>query len=259
MTLSAIRSAVLDQPGLRHAFFTREGGVSTGIYASLNGGIGSRDSRDAVAENRSRMAAVLDVTPDRLLIPFQVHSALAIAVSSPWSDDDRPLVDGIVTRTPGLAIGVTGADCGVVLFADTSAGVVGACHAGWKGALDGVVAATVSAMQDVGANRSDIVAVLGPTIAQKSYEVGPEFVERFTDTSDSFRRFFTASMNKGNSLFDLPAFIVMRCGEEGLRHVEDLALDTYADEKRFFSYRRTIHRGEPDYGRLVAAIATQAR
>lgn len=259
MTLPAIRSAVLDQPGLRHAFFTREGGVSTGLYASLNGGIGSKDSRAAVAENRTRMAAALDVAPDRLLVPFQVHSDLAIAVGSPWSEDDRPHVDGIVTRTPGLAIGVTGADCGVVLFADTTVGVVGACHAGWKGALNGVVAATVSAMEEIGAKRSDIVAVLGPTIAQYSYEVGPEFMERFTDTSEDFGRFFTASMNEGHSLFDLPAFIAMRCAEQGLRHVEDLALDTYADEKRFFSYRRTTHRGEPDYGRLVAAIAVQAR
>ena len=253
--IPALHSAFLDFPTLSHAFFTREGGVSEGVYASLNGGVGSRDDPEAVAENRRRMAEALGVAPDRLLIPFQVHSDLAIAVDAPWAADDRPHVDGLVTRTPGLAIGVAGADCGTVLFADPEAHVIGACHSGWKGALNDVVGATVAAMEEIGAERSNIVAVLGPTIAQESYEVGPEFMERFTDASDAYARFFEPAPAEGHSQFDLPGFIAMRCREAGVGQVQDLGLDTYADEQRFFSYRRGTHRGDPDYGRLVAAIA----
>lgn len=252
--LPAIRSPLLDHSGFGHAFFTREGGVSEGVYATLNGGVGSRDDKAAVLENRRRMAATLGVEPDRLLVPFQIHSSLAITVDAPWKADDRPRVDGIATRTPGLAIGVTGADCGTVLLADIAGGVVGACHSGWKGALDDVAGATVTAMEGLGAKREQIVAVLGPTIAQESYEVGPEFVQRFTDMEDGFARFFKPSSNEGRSLFDLPGFIGMRCRAAGIATFQDLGLDTYADEARFYSYRRTTHRGEPDYGRLVAAI-----
>ena len=251
----ALHSPLLDIPSISHAFFTRQGGVSEGIYASLNGGVGSRDRPEAVAENRSRMAEVLGVASNRLVVPFQVHSNLAIPITEPWAPDDRPHVDGLATRTRGLALGVTGADCGVVLFADPVAGVVGACHSGWKGALNDVPGATVAAMVELGARPESIVAVLGPTIAQESYEVGPEFVERFTDEDAGFDRFFQLSTTEDHSLFDLPGFIAMRCQGAGIGQFEDLGLDTYTDEARFFSYRRTTHRGEPDYGRLVAAIA----
>ena len=255
--LAAIRSPLLEHAKLGHAFFTRQGGVSEGVYATLNGGVGSKDAKVAVGENRRRMAESLGVQPERLLIPFQVHSNLAITVDTPWGADDRPHVDGIATKTRGLAIGVTGADCGTVLFADAASGVVGACHSGWKGALNDVAGATVTAMEGLGAKRSQIVAVLGPTIAQDSYEVGPEFVERFTERDEAFARFFEGSSAEGRSLFDLPAFIAMRCEAAGIAAFQDLGLDTYTDEARFYSYRRTTHRGEADYGRLVAAIVVR--
>ena len=257
MSLPLIRSAFLDYPRIGHAFFTRQGGVSEGVYASLNGGIGSRDDKAAVAENRRRMAETLGVEHQHLLIPYQIHSAEAVAVDAPWAPEARPQVDGIATRTPGLAIGVTGADCGMVLFADSVGGVVGACHSGWKGALHDVAGATVAAMERLGAERNRIVAVLGPTIAQASYEVGPEFAARFTEADASFSRFFVPSKNNGRSLFDLPAFIGMRCRAAGISQFENLGLDTYANQDRFFSYRGTTHRGEPDYGRLVSAIVVR--
>lgn len=257
MMLSPLRAAPLDVPRLSHGFFTREGGVSTGAYATLNGGVGSRDDPAAVAENRRRMAATLGVKPDHLVVPYQVHSAEALVVDGPFGAD-RPRVDGVATRTPGLALGVTGADCGVVLLADVAAGVIGAVHAGWKGAFGGVLEATVAAMASIGATRSAITAVLGPTIAQASYEVGPEFVARFSERDADYARFFRTSPQAGHSLFDLPAFIAMRLRAAGLYAVHDLGLDTYADATRFFSYRRATHRGEPDYGRLVAAITLTA-
>ena len=253
--LPVIRSPVLQAPGIAHAFFTREGGVSEGVYSSLNGGSGSRDAPGAVAENRARMSAVLGVAPTHLLVPYQVHSPDAIVVDAPWPPDSRPRCDGIVTRTSGVALGVTGADCGMVLFADASHGVIGACHAGWKGALTGVLEATLAAMQSAGARKGDITAVLGPMIAQASYEVGPEFVARFTQADDAYSRFFRPSVSTGHCLFDLPAFIGARLLNAGIGRFQDLALDTYADEARFFSYRRTTHRKEADYGRLVGAIA----
>jgi YfiH family protein len=256
MMPSPIRSPLLALPGVRHAFFTREGGVSTGVYASLNGGVGSRDDPAAVAENRRRMAESLGVGPDRLAIPFQVHSAEALLIEAPFGAE-RPRVDGLVTRTAGLAIGVTGADCGIVLLADPEARVVGAVHAGWKGALTGALEATLDRMVAAGARKSATVAVLGPTIGQASYEVGPEFVDRFVETDPNSARFFRASTREGHSLFDLPGFIGSRLMAAGVGRFESLGLDTYADEARFFSYRRATHRGEPDYGRLVAGIALE--
>lgn len=258
MTLPLIQAEALTGPGLAHAFFTRLGGVSEGIYASLNGGVGSRDAPEAVAENRRRMAVSLDVAPDRLAVPYQVHSAEALVIEAPFGAGERPRVDGLVTRVPGLAVGVTGADCGVVLLADLRAGVVGAVHAGWKGALSGVLEATVSAMVAVGATPGAIAAVLGPTIAQASYEVGAEFRARFVDRDPGYARFFGPSPRPDHAQFDLPAFIHMRLRAAGVGRAESLGLDTYADETRFFSYRRATHRGEPDYGRLVAAIALRA-
>jgi YfiH family protein len=252
--LAPIRAPALDFPGVRHAFFTREGGVSEGVYASLNGGVGSSDAGERVAENRARMAAALGVGPDRLLVPYQVHSAEVVALSSPWAASERPRCDGIVTATPGLALGVTGADCGMILFADPCARVVGAAHAGWKGARDGVIEATVAAMTALGASPSGVTAVLGPCIAQASYEVGPEFVQAFADDPEA-PRYFRPSRNEGRSMFDLHGYIALRAARAGVGALIDLSLDTYADEERFFSYRRKTHRGEVDYGRLVSAIA----
>jgi YfiH family protein len=246
--------ATLPSAGVRHAFFTRNGGVSEGVYASLNGGVGSRDAAEAVTENRARMARALGVEPGRLLVPFQIHSPDVVVVSEPWAPAERPRCDGIVTKTPGLAVGVTGADCGMILFADRQAGVIGAAHAGWKGALDGVIEATVESMIAEGATRGAICAGLGPCITQRSYEVGPEFVTRFAAQDPDSHRFFAASANAARSMFDLHGYIVERAARAGLTAFEDSGLDTYADEQRFFSYRRTTHRSEPDYGRLVAAI-----
>jgi polyphenol oxidase len=254
-TAEAIRSGALAASGFAHGFFTRRGGVSGGVYASLNGGVGSRDDSAAVHENRARMAAAIGVAPDRLLVPFQVHSADALAIERPWPAEARPRCDALVTATRGLGLGVTGADCGVLLFADREAQVIGAAHAGWKGALTGIVEATVASMERLGARRGEIVAALGPTIRQPSYEVGDEFVARFVEAAEENRRFFVDSARAGRAMFDLPGFIAARAEAAGVGGFEDLRLDTYSDEERFFSYRRTTHRGEADYGRLVAAIA----
>jgi YfiH family protein len=250
-----LSAAALALPGVAHAFFTRRGGVSEGVYASLNGGVGSRDEPCAVAENRARMAAALGVAAERLAVPYQVHSADALAISDHWAPDARPRCDGVVTATPGLALGVTGADCGMILFADARARVVGAAHAGWRGALAGVVEATVAAMERLGAKPSGVAAALGPCIAQASYEVGPEFVSAFAEAGEDTGRFFAPSRKAGHSMFDLKAYIAERAARAGVGRFDDLGLDTYADEGRFFSYRRTTHRREPDYGRLVSAIA----
>ena len=250
----ALKSQALDCALVRHAFFTRRGGASSGVYASLNGGVGSRDDEGAVAENRRSMAQVFAVDPGRFLVPYQIHSSIALPVSGPWAGD-RPRCDALVTRTPGLAIGVTGADCGMILFHDRVNGVIGAAHAGWKGALGGVLEATVVGMEALGARRRDIVAALGPTIGRDSYEVGPEFVARFVIGDRAGASFFSSREGSDRSLFDLPSYIGRRLREAEMGEFEDLACDTYADEERFFSYRRSVHRAEPDYGRLVAAIA----
>lgn len=250
MTIRALTAPALDLPGLRHAFFTRQGGVSEGIYASLNGGIGSKDSQPAVTENRKRMAEHLGVEADHFLSAYQVHSPDALIVSGPFPGD-RPHLDALVTNTPGIAVAISIADCGPVLFADPKARVVGAAHAGWKGATSGVLEATIARMQELGSQRSDIIAVLGPCIRQPSYEVGPDFRANFGDADQIF---FIPSSKEGHSLFDLSGYILKRLGDAHIGHVADLGLDTYADEERFFSYRRTTHRGEPDYGRLMAGI-----
>jgi hypothetical protein len=239
---------------IRHAFFTRSGGVSQGVYASLNGGVGSNDTPANVTENRARMAATLGVSADRLLTAFQIHSPDVVVAEKPWTRERRPRADAIVTQVPKLAIGVSTADCGPLLLADNEAGVVGASHAGWRGALSGVIEATVAAMEQLGADRTRITAALGPTIRQPNYEVGPEFVERFiaADTANSL--FFTPSQRAGHDMFDLTGYIAERIRRAGIAHFEDLGLCTYADPERFFSYRRTTLRGEPDYGRHVNAI-----
>ena len=250
---SSLLSAV---PGLRHAFFTSEGGVSEGIYATLNGGLGSNDDKTRVIENRRRMAEQLGVTEENLLGVHQTHSPDAIVATGPWQAGPRPRADAIVTRTEGLALGITTADCGPILLVDPSARVIAAAHAGWKGALTGIVESTVEAMEKLGAIRSGIVAPIGPLIRQPSYEVGSEFVERFLDADADNASFFLPGERAGHSMFDLGGYIRMRLENAGVLMIDDLGVDTYADE-RFYSYRRSVHRREPDYGRLVHAIALE--
>jgi YfiH family protein len=254
MLVSSLLAAI---PGLRHAFFTREGGVSDGIYDSLNGGLGSRDNPANVAENRRRMAEQLGVEPAHFLNVHQIHSPDVIVASGPWETPARPKADAIVTRTEGLAIGVTTADCGPVLFVDPKARVIGAAHAGWKGALTGVLESTIDAMEKLGAERDSVVAAIGPLIRQPSYEVGREFVERFIDADADNTLFFLPGERDGHAMFDLPGFIRMRLENAGVVMIDDLGVDTYADQ-RCYSYRRSVHRKEPDYGRLVHAIALEA-
>lgn len=250
----SVTSALLDAaPGIRHAFFDRSGGVSKGIYAGLNGGVGSNDDPADVAENRRRMAQALGVAPSHFLKLHQVHSPDVVIAHEPWPVDARPRADALVTKIPGLALGVTAADCGPVLFADPSARVIGAAHAGWKGALSGVIEATVEAMRSLGADPARIIAAIGPLIRQPSYEVGTEFVARFTDHDSDYARFFMASTRDGHAMFDLGGFIRARLDAAGVGLIDDTGIDTYPGED-FFSYRRTTHRGEPDYGRHVHAI-----
>lgn len=250
-----IQAETLKLSGLRHAFFTRAGGVSGGVYASLNGGVGSRDHAAHVAENRARMAVALAVEPDRFLTAYQIHSPDVVVAEEPWAADARPRADAIVTRTAALAIGVSTADCGPVLFADADARVIGAAHAGWRGALSGVVEATVAAMELLGAKRHRIRAALGPMIRQDNYEVGSDFITRFAAEDKTSADFFRPAARDGHALFDLAGYIAARLDRAGVREVEDLGLCTYAEPERFFSFRRTTHRAEPDYGRHINAIA----
>ena len=240
---------------IRHAFFTREGGVSEGLYESLNGGIGSKDAPDKVRENRARMAAALGVVPTHFVTCYQIHSPDVIVAEKPWTRENSPRADAIVTRVPGLAIGVTTADCGPILFADEAASVIGATHAGWKGALIGVLEATIRAMERLGAQRSRISAALGPMIRQPNYEVSAEFIERFNAADAANDRFFAPATRSGHAMFDLPGYVRARLERAEIQSIEDLDLCTYADPARFFSYRRATHRAEPDYGRHVNAIA----
>ena len=253
ITASPLLSAI---PGLRHAFFSREGGVSDGIYAGLNGGLGSNDDPAHVAENRRRMAEAMGVTSGHFLSLHQIHSPDVVVATGPWPTPERPRADALVTRTEGLAIGVTAADCGPILFVDPTARVIGAAHAGWKGALTGVLESTVAAMEKLGADRSGMLAAIGPLIRQHSYEVGGEFVERFLDADADNAAFFIPSVRDGHAMFDLAGFIRMRLENAGVLMIDDVGIDTYSDE-RFFSYRRSVHRKEPDYGRHVHAIVLE--
>ena len=240
-----------DLPGIRHGFFTREGGVSEGHYASLNCGFGSGDEPARVAENRARIAGRLAVPAGHLVTVYQIHSPEVVVAERPWAPGDAPQADAMVTDRPGLALGILTADCVPVLFADPEAGVIGAAHAGWKGARGGVVAGTVAAMVRLGADPARMVAAVGPCIAQGSYEVGPEFPGQF-DAADA--GFFTPSAKPGHFLFDIGGLVERRLADQGIPLVGRCAADTAAEEQRFFSYRRATLRGEPVYGRGLSVI-----
>jgi polyphenol oxidase len=242
-------------PGIRHGFFTRVGGVSEGIYESLNGGVGSEDSPAKVAENRARMAKLLAVSPDRFLTCYQIHSPDVVVAEMPWPASERPRADAIVTRTANLAIGVSTADCGPVLLADPEARVIGAAHAGWRGALTGVIEQTVAAMEKLGAKRGRIVAAAGPMIRQPNYEVGQDLLDRFVAIEPNTIRFFKPAKRPGHSMFDLAGYVVSRLRRAEIAEIEDLGLCTYADPTQFYSYRRATHQAEADYGRHINAIA----
>lgn len=244
----------LKLPGIAHGFFNRRGGVSTGIYASLNCGPGSDDSRARVIQNRDRVAKMLGTSGGHLLSLYQIHSAETVTVNAPWDLGKGPQADGMVTNVPGLALGILTADCGPVLFADSQAGVIGAAHAGWKGAKAGVLAATLKRMEMLGAKRANIHAALGPTISQANYEVGPEFKAAFEGDDPGNTRYFVPSEKPAHFMFDLPAFIASQLEGEGIAGFETLGLCTYPPENALFSYRRGTHLGEDGYGRNISAI-----
>lgn len=241
-----------------HGFFTRLGGVSDGIFATLN--CGGRDSAEPAAivdENRHRVALQLGIQPSHLLGTRQVHSSTVVTVERPWDFASRPEADAMVTSTPGLGLGILTADCAPVLFADATGRVIGAAHSGWKGAVAGVLQATVNAMEQIGAKRERIVAAIGPTIAQASYEVDASFRERFVQSNHEYATLFTEIDESGHCRFDLPTFVSMQLAGAGIGRIETLGNDTYAEEQNLFSFRRSVHRKEPDYGRQISVIALQ--
>ncbi|HEY0325282.1 MAG TPA: peptidoglycan editing factor PgeF [Allosphingosinicella sp.] len=249
--VEVIRSRLLD--GVPHGFLGRRGGVSEGVCWGLNVGHGSGDDPALIAENRRRAAEA--VAPGaRLTTVYQVHSPDAVIVADPWGDDDRPKADALVTARPGIALGILTADCTPVLLADREAGVVGAAHAGWKGAFGGVLASTVEAMEKLGAKRERIVAAVGPTIGRKSYEVDADFFQRFLAADEDNDLFFSDG-RPGHYQFDLEGYVLARLAATGVKRIEALGLDTYSDEERFYSYRRATHRGEDSYGRQISIIA----
>ncbi|HVY13137.1 MAG TPA: peptidoglycan editing factor PgeF [Alphaproteobacteria bacterium] len=238
----------------RHGFFTREGGVSTGLYASLNCGYGSKDDNEKVSENLRRVATAMHVEPPNLLSCRQIHSNRVVTVTKPWPREERPEADGMVTREKNIALGALSADCAPVLFHDVQAGVIGAAHAGWKGALGGVLEETVSAMEKLGAKLANITAVVGACIQQNSYEVGPEFPAPFLKQDAANESFFKKAPREGHFLFDLPGYAQRRLKLRGLMNVHSLGFDTCSDETRFFSYRRATKRKEAGNGTLISAI-----
>ncbi|MDO9414787.1 peptidoglycan editing factor PgeF [Pararhizobium sp.] len=253
--LSPLQSPLLASKAgsaVRHGYFTRVGGVSEGLYKGLNVGLGSSDIRENVIENRTRVAAWFNADLTKLATVNQTHSSDVIVIDGTY-DGARPSADAMVTATPGMVLGVLAADCGPILFADPKARVIGAAHAGWKGALDGVLENTIEAMIALGATRGGIVAALGPSISHRSYEVGPEFIERFLVRDPSYSAFFLPSARESHAMFDLPGLTVRRLTDAGVT-AENLDFCTYPDEERFFSYRRSTHRKDPDYGRQISAI-----
>jgi YfiH family protein len=254
MTMAApvITSALLDVPGVAHTFFTRNGGVSKGIYESLNVGLGSRDEPDAVRENRRICAAHFGQAS--IVTAYQVHSACALVADGDWPAGP-PQADGVVSATAGVVVGALAADCAPVLLADPQARVVAACHAGWRGALTGIVEATVARMEGLGAERARLRAAIGPCIGPQSYEVGLEFLERFVEVDPANAHFFSSGAGPEKRQFDLPGFVLARLAAAGVSAAEWVGRDTCADEADFFSNRRAFKRGEDDYGRLLSAIA----
>jgi YfiH family protein len=247
-----IKDATLEGNGATtHGFFTREGGVSTGIYRGLNTGIGSDDDRDSVIENRRRVASALGVEADALATPYQIHSDKVAIVSV--IPEDRPQVDAFVTAQSGIALGILTADCGPVIFSDHEAGVIGVAHAGWKGATGGVLENAVLAMESLGAKRHSIRAVLGPTIGPANYEIGPDLIALLQGLNPNNAKFLSRSERDSHAMFDLPAYILARLSAFGV-DAKWTGHCTYADEERFYSYRRKTHRHEPDYGRQISAI-----
>ena len=256
---SPIQSPLLTEragKAAQHGFFTRTGGISEGIYRGLNVGLGSQDEREKVQENRARVARWFSAGPEKLATVHQIHSPDVVVVDESY-DGARPQADALVSATPGMVLGVLAADCGPILFCDPQARVVGAAHAGWKGALYGVLENTIAAMEKLGAKRENIIASLGPSISRRNYEVGPEFVERFLAVDKAYQRYFTPSGKDGHAMFDLPGLTTQRLTDAGVT-AENLDICTYPDEDRFFSYRRTTHRQEPDYGRQISAIMVRA-
>ena len=251
MSVEAIRAAALGD--IPHGFLGRSGGVSQGLVAGLNVGLGAGDDRAAVRENRRRALAA--VAPGAALVMVhQVHSADAVYAAAPWPDEARPHADALVADRPGLALGIVTADCTPVLLADRAAGVIAAAHAGWKGALGGVIESTLALMERYGADRARIAAAVGPVIARRSYEVDEAFLRRFAEAEPANERFFTPGC-EGHHQFDLEAYVLARLAEAGVIRAEALGLDTYSDPERFFSYRRATHKGEPTYGRQLSLIA----
>jgi purine-nucleoside/S-methyl-5'-thioadenosine phosphorylase / adenosine deaminase len=249
--VESLRARALDR--IAHGFLGRRGGVSEGVCAGLNVGLGSADDREAIRENRRR--AVAAVAPEAKLVTLhQIHSSDAIYVTAPFADDGRPRADAMVADRPGLVLGILTADCAPVLLADREAGVVAAAHAGWKGALGGVVEATVAQMERRGASRARIAAAVGPCIARRSYEVDEGFLRRFAEADPEHERFFTLG-REGHHQFDLEGFVLSRLAAAGLERIEAMGEDTYSQPDRFFSYRRATHKGEPDYGRQISLIA----
>jgi polyphenol oxidase len=251
-----IQAGLLNEiAGVTHGFFTREGGTSQGLFSSLNCGFGSGDDLEIVARNRALVAGSMGVEPDRLLTLYQEHSPRVITVSETWRRESAPLADAMVTKERGIALGALTADCAPVIFADGRARIVGIAHAGWKGALNGVTDATIRAMEKLGADRAAIVAAIGPAISGAVYEVGPEFHGRFLEADPANEAFFRPAPEPQHWLFDLPNYLLARLRRSGIGRAEDLALCTYDDEQRFFSYRRATHRNESHYGRLISAVA----
>lgn len=253
MMLDVVESDILENPDLRHGFFANRGGVSQGIYSRLNAGLGSSDEKSKVIENRRRARAHLSKRELPLCTLYQCHSNRVVEIIRPWSEDQRIEADAVVTSQAGVIIGVLTADCVPILMADPEAGIIAAAHAGWKGALSGIIENTVSKMERLGAQRSSIKAATGPSIQQASYEVGPELRESFVCSSPDYDAFFLPGRDDRFN-FDLPGFVAARLAAVGIRDPRISTLDTYRDETRFFSYRRSIHRNEPDYGRQLSAI-----
>jgi len=245
-------SALSDVAGIGHGFFTRQGGHSSGIYASKNTGLRADEDTEVVLKNRRLVAA--NIGAKEVVTPYQYHSSVAIIVESAWDWQSPPKADAIVTNQKGLGLAVNTADCTPVIFADTKNGVIGIAHSGWKGTVGGVVEATIAGMEKLGSFRGDIVAAIGPTISQRNYEVGAEFVEQFLADNPESGKFFVDGERVGHSMFDLPGCVEERLRACNLKQVQNLDLCTYADEERFFSYRRMTHRSEVDYGRQMSAI-----